>query len=134
MEGRVPARLSKAEGRKFGVGVGAVFLVLSGIVWWREHTLLFQIFAGLGGVLVLGGLFVPTLLGPIYRGWMALAILISKVTTPIFMALLYFVVLTPAGIIRRTVGKDPMEHEELEGGFWKTREEGSRRGTLERQF
>lgn len=93
-----------------------------------------QVFGAVGGLLVLGGLLIPSRLGPIYRGWMALAILISKVTTPIFMAALYFLVLTPAGIIRRNVGANPMRNSEEQDGFWKTREEGSRRGALERQF
>ena len=134
MAGRVPARLTASEGRKFGLGVGSAFLLIAAVLWWRDHRVAMQVIGGLGGILILGGLFVPSQLGPVYRAWMALAVLISKVTTPIFMAILYFVVLTPAGIVRRNLGANPMRHEEAEGGFWKTREAGSRRGSLERQF
>ena len=85
MERRVPARLTAREGRAFAFPVGAAFLVLAGITWWRDHELLTRVFGGVGGLLLLAGLLIPTLLGPLQRGWMGLAHAISKVTTPIFM-------------------------------------------------
>jgi hypothetical protein len=83
LAGRVPARLSAAEGRKFGLTVGLAFAALAGITWWRDHALLMQIFGGLATALILAGLVIPGWLGPVYRGWMGFAHLISKVTTPI---------------------------------------------------
>ena len=38
-QNRVPARLTPAEGRKFGLTVGAAFLVLAAIPWWRGHRI-----------------------------------------------------------------------------------------------
>jgi hypothetical protein len=45
---------------------------------------------------------------PVYRGWMALAAAISKVTTPVVMGILYFVVLTPIGLLLRAFGHRPL--------------------------
>ena len=59
---------------------------------------------GLGIVLVLAGLVVPRLLGKVYAGWMGFALVLSKVTTPIFMGVIYFVVLTPTGFLMRMFG------------------------------
>ena len=63
----------------------------------------------LGGALALAGLVVPRDLGPVERAWMGLAHPISKVTTPIFMGVMYFLVLTPirgrcAGLRRQPAG------------------------------
>ena len=77
MAGRIPARLSPAEGRKFGFTVGLAFGVLAGITWWRDHPLLMQVFGGLAVVLILAGALIPGRLGPVYRAWMGLALLIS---------------------------------------------------------
>lgn len=135
MEVRIPARLTPKEGRKFAFTVGLAFLVFAGITWWRDHALLTRIFTSIGGVLLLAGILVPGMLGPVYRAWMKLAFLISKVTTPIFMGVTYFLVLSPVGLIMRGIGKNPMVRKESGGTYWVSREgEGERRSDLKRQF
>jgi hypothetical protein len=124
--------LSPAEGRKFGLTVGAAFAVLAGITWWRDHELLMRIFGGLAGALILAGLVIPGHLGPVFRAWMKLALLISKVTTPIFLGIVYFVAIMPIGLIMRTLGKNPMHHKPEQGSLWLSR--SSARGTMSNQF
>jgi hypothetical protein len=127
--------LTAREGRRFGLTVGGAFLVLAGITWWRGSETATVILGSLGGVLALAGLVVPTHLGPVERAWMRLAHMISRVTTPIVMGVMYFVVLTPVGLVRRAVSRNPLAHPETEAGFWKVRPANRRRtGSLERQF
>jgi hypothetical protein len=128
----IPARLTKAEGRKFGFTVGAAFAVLAGITWWRDHALLMQVFAGMSGALLLAGAIIPGRLGPVYGAWMKLALLISKVTTPIFLGIVFFVVITPIGLLMRLFGKNPLRHAPEGGSFWLSRP--SERGTMSNQF
>ena len=134
MAAGIPARLTAAQGRRFGLTVGGAFLVLAAIAWWRGHPTTTTVLGALGGVLTVAGLIIPTLLGPVERGWMQLAHLISKVTTPIVMGVMYLVVLTPVGLLRRTLGGNPMVHEPQSGSYWKSRPEGKRAGNLTRQF
>jgi hypothetical protein len=134
LERRIPARLTAREGRAFAFPVGIAFGVIAGITAWRNHELATWILGGLSGSLLVAGLLVPTLLGPVQRAWMGLAHAISKVTTPIFMGIVYFVVLTPIGIARRVIGSNPVEHRPVEDSYWHTRPEGKRRGDLHRQF
>ena len=109
--------MSKAEGRKFGVVVGGAFLLISAILWWRGRAAA-PYLAGLGGTLVLAGLLVPTLLGPVNRAWMGLAHLLSKVTTPIFMGVIYFVIFTPVAIGMRIFGRRSLVHPLHDGTYW----------------
>jgi xanthine dehydrogenase molybdopterin-binding subunit B len=74
-----------------------------------------------GVLLVLAGAVIPGRLAPVYRAWMRLALLLSKVTTPIFMGLIYFVVLTPTGLLIRLVGRDPLQPPKVNGTYWVTR-------------
>jgi len=124
LEKGIPARLSKAEGRKFGVLVGGAFLAITAILWWRGKAGAVPYVGALGGVLVLAGLTVPTLLGPVYRAWMGLALILSKVTTPIFMGVIYFLVITPIGLLMRLIGRRPMVHRVVNGSYWIERTAG----------
>ena len=137
MEERVPARLSTAapftasEGRKFAFPVGAAFLVLAGITWWRDHPLM--IFLALAVALLVAGVLIPAQLGPVYRAWMGFAHLLSRITTPIFMGVVYYLVITPIGLLMRLVGRQPMVHKAQGGGFWSAPPSGGR-SDMEHQF
>lgn len=126
MAAGIPAGLDKpytaAEGRKFGFTVGGVFLLLAVVVWWRNHHPAFiPVFGTLGGFLVLGALLAPTKLGPIFKAWMGLALLLSKVTTPIFMGVIYFLVITPISFIMKLFGKRSLVHKAGPLGYWHDR-------------
>lgn len=134
----VPAGLSKgpysaSSGRKFGLTVGAAFVVLSIIGRWRGHPTTFLVLGTLGVVLIVAGLVIPTMLGPVERSWMKLAGVISKFTTPIFMGIVYFLILTPTGVLRRTFGRSALVHKSGATGFWLDRSQ-TPRGSLDRQF
>jgi hypothetical protein len=126
------AGFTATEGRKFGFPVGAAFLLLTGVLVWRGHALPAYVTGAAGVFLIVGALAVPSRLGPVYRAWMALALAMSKVTTPIFMGLLYFVVLTPVGAIRRTFGSNPLKRTPTATNYWVSR--SAPRGDLRRQF
>ena len=132
----VSARLSKeytaSAGRKFGLTVGLAFAAFGGIAFWRGHPTAFTVLASLGGALVLAGLVMPKQLRVVDNAWMKLALLISKVTTPIFMGVIYFVVLTPVGLVRRAFGANSLVHRAGATGFWADR--GGARSSLDRLF
>ena len=134
MATRVPARLTTAQGRRFGLTVGGAFLVFAAIAYWRGHPTSTAVLGGLGATLALAGLIIPAHLGPVERAWMRLAHLISKVTTPIVMGVMYLLVLTPVGLLRRLFGGNPMVHVARGAIYWHPRPEGRRAGNLTRQF
>jgi hypothetical protein len=75
---------------------------------------------------------IPSRLGPVMRGWTALANVISKVTTPVFMGLVFFVVITPAGLLMRLFGRNPIRHRAVNESYWASRSEA--RGSMMNQF
>jgi hypothetical protein len=130
---RISARLTPAEGRKFGLVVGGAFLVIGALLWWRAHFTSASIAAVLGSLLIVGGLVVPGRMGPVYRAWMALALAISKVTTPVIMAVMFFLILTPSGLLARLFGHRPLSRPAGDS-YWLSRPAGARRGKLDHQF
>jgi saxitoxin biosynthesis operon SxtJ-like protein len=134
LESRVPARLSLREGRRFGLLVGGVFLLLGTLSYWRGHAIAPAVLWTLGGTLVVAGVLVPGHLGPVYRAWMSLAVLLSKITTPIIMGLIYYGLFTPMGLVRRALGRNALIRPRGDS-FWISRDPGStRHSDLRRQF
>jgi hypothetical protein len=139
MAGSLPARLTPSQGRRFGLTVGLAFVALSAFAWWRGGTIARNLLLALGGLLIAAGLLIPSRLGPVERAWMRMAIAISKVTTPIFMGIVYFGVITPTGVLRRALGRNALLRREgapglASGGFWVERPAESRKSDLERQY
>ena len=126
--------MSAAAGRKFAFTVGAAFLVLGAIVWWRGSETVAIALTALGALLGVLGVSVPDRLGPLERAWMDLAHLISKVTTPIFMGVVFFLVITPIALLMRLFGKAPMRPRHGSATYWVARDPSATRGDLTRQF
>jgi hypothetical protein len=116
--------LSRAEGRRFGLTVGGAFLLLAALSWWRGggRSGVAVVLAGVAGLLLLGALLVPASLGPVERAWMGLARVLSKVTTPVFMGVVYLGVIMPVGLVLRTMGRNPLRRRGSAGSFWVARD------------
>ena len=95
--------------REFGLTSGAIVAVIFGLFfpWLLELGLVWWPWI-LFAVLSLMALAVPMMLQPVYRIWMRFGLKMSKITTPIIMGIVYFLVITPAAFIMRMMGSDPM--------------------------
>src|SRR5260370_202423 len=95
--------------KEFGLIVGGVFGLLSG--WWLyrgKFVNAAHITLPLGIVLLLCGLLWPRVLVFPNRGWMLLAEGLSFVTTRIILGLVFFLVITPIGFVKRLTGWEPL--------------------------
>lgn len=133
MARRDRARLTRSEGRKFGLTVGAALAAVGGLLLWRGHNQVAFVLLLAAGLLISAGIAVPTRLGPLERAWMGMALAISKVTTPIFMSVVYFLVIAPVGLARRAFGGNPLRQYRSEDSNW-VEHEPSEHGSLRRQF
>lgn len=133
MAHRSPARLTAREGRSFAFTLTGAFALVAAVSWWRGHARSFGAFAALAGLLLLAGVVAPSRLGPVRDAWMALARAISRVTTPIIMTLVYFLVITPSALLRRMIGGNPLRRSHGAPTGWLDRR-GSPRSALTRQF
>jgi len=130
----MPARLTPAEGRKFGLTLGAAFLALAAVLhFWRRAETVGAAFGALGALLAAAGVVAPARLGTVRRAWMGLAHAIAKVTSPVALGLVYFLVVTPIGLLMRLAGRRPLAHRARDGSFWTAPSSGGR-SDLRRQF
>ena len=98
--------------RKFGITTGALIAVLFGVLlpWiWDFGFPLWPWVLFL--ILALWALISPGSLRPVYRGWMRLGLLISKVTTPIILGIVFYLVFVPVRILFRLFRYDPLKRK-----------------------
>lgn len=121
--------------RKFGLTVGIAFILLALLLWWRDRLLVRNVAAALGSILVVMAVFVPRLLGSVEKAWMAGATVMSRIMTPVLMGLVYYIAVTPIGLIMKLFGKNPLKHASDGVTYWVDRSAtGETRSELERQF
>ena len=75
---------------------------------WRKGLALA---AGLG----LWALVVPMSLRPVYYWWMRFALLLSRITTPIILGIVFYLVFLPVALVMKLIGRDPMARRFDEG-------------------
>ena len=95
--------------REFGLITGALLVGLFGVLSpWLFH-LRFPIWPWIIASILWGlALLVPMGLKSIYYGWMFIALIIGWINTRILLALVFYLIITPMGLIMRLLGKQPM--------------------------
>ena len=114
--------ISASEGRRFAWTLCSGFAVLAAASVWRGHHDAGLVFGALTAISFTAGAAAPRRLGPVKRGWMAFGEALSTLTSPVFFAAVYFVVLTPMGVLRRTFGRSPLARASHATTYWHRRE------------
>jgi hypothetical protein len=126
----------KKELRQFGITIGVVLVLLGSWFLWRDRD---------GGYLLLIiailfialGLLIPTLLKPLQKLWMTLAVLLGWLMTRIILTILFYLVVTPIGLLAKICGKDFLNRKfnKTAQSYWIPREvTTSDKKTYENQF
>jgi hypothetical protein len=102
------------------VVVGGVLLALR--LWWLyrgKFEIAGVVLTFIGSALVLLGAFAPRLLVIPRKLWMKLAEGMSYVSSRIILFVVFFLVLTPIGLVKRAMGWDPLQRRSgSRDSFW----------------
>ena len=122
--------------KKFGLTVGIILLIIAAILFWKQKPS-FLYFFPVGLFLVLAGLLTPALLRPLNKGWMIFSILLGWVMTRVILSVLYYIILTPIGIIAKISGKHflDLKIDKSKLSYWEIRNKAEiNPANYERQF
>jgi len=100
----------RQELRRFGIALAVVLCIAAGIHSWRIGHLDPWWFVA-GGAVAAAAVVYPPALAPVLRIWLRIAACINFVVTHVILVLAYYLVITPAGLIMRAVGHDPMQRK-----------------------
>lgn len=93
--------------RAFGLTIGAVLGLVAGFSFLSggQYAAVWLYGAGLFTV---AGLVVPGLLGPLNHLWFRFGMLLHRIISPVILGLMFYVVITPIGLLMRLFGKRPL--------------------------
>ena len=95
--------------REFGLVTAGIVIGLFGLLLPWLFSLSYPRWPwGLGVILGLWGLAAPETLRPVYKTWMRIGLMLSRITTPLILGIVYFLVVVPVGFIMRLLRQDPM--------------------------
>jgi hypothetical protein len=119
----------------FAIVMGLALSLIAAWRWYRG-TAQWVVLAlvAIAAVLLVLAAIAPSLLTPVYRGWMKLGALLGWVNTRVLLTLVFFLVVTPIGVIMRLLGRSPLEARKRDS-YW-TDAEADPRGDrhVEKQF
>lgn len=110
--------------RKFGRMFFIVFGLLAFAAWRKGSMPGAGVLVGLGVLSALVGQVAPSALAAPYRGWMAFAGVLHAISSRVLLALIFFGMVTPLGILMRLTGRDRLHlGKAKQDSFWEPREQ-----------
>lgn len=102
---------TKKDLRQFGITLGIILGVFGGLHFLKSHPSAWKWFCGTGAVSLLLGVVCPGVLGPAFRVFTKVAHAIGWFNTRVILVLVYYLLVTPTGLIMRLFGKDPLDRK-----------------------
>ena len=115
-------KTSSKDIRSFGITIGIILFIISAILFFYDKSI-YQIIAYTGSGFISLGLIIPILLKPIYILWMTFAVILGWVMTRLILSAVFYLIITPIGIITRLLGEDFLNLKKNKtDSYWNNRE------------
>jgi len=126
---------SRSVLRRFGLTTGIAFFLFGSLLDFR-HRAAGRPFQSLGTLLLLFAGFAPNLLRFVYRPWMRFARFLGTISSTILLTLLFFLVVTPIGLVQRLFGKRSLDlrFKTNDDTYWQKRTASPTPADYEKQF
>jgi hypothetical protein len=99
--------VSGSSNRAFGLVFAAVFAIIGLWPWlFRGQVRVWSVVVG--AAFLLAALFWPAALRPLNRVWTRFGLLLHRIVSPLVLGVMFFIVVTPMGLLMRALGRDPL--------------------------
>ena len=122
--------------RDFGILIGFILLIIAGALFYKE-TESYKLIILLGILFIGLGLGMPIILKSFYLVWMIFATILGWIMTRVILSLLFYIIVTPIGLIPRFFGKQFLElrWDKSKESYWNFRtNEHLKKENYEKQF
>jgi hypothetical protein len=113
----------RRELRQLGLVFFGALVIIGGLLWLRDRPV-GPYFMAAGIFFGLMGLAWPRGLKWLYKPWMALALVLGHVMSRLILTLLFYLVVTPIGLVLRLMGKDLLDRKwNGRESYWRVRDD-----------
>ena len=126
----------KSDWKKFGITMGIILAIIGFFLLWEKNNY-FEYSFLLAATFLITGLFLPYVLKPVYKAWMALSVVMGFIMTRVIMVIIFYLIVTPIGLIASMTGKNflDMKIDKSAKSYWIVREKAQKvKSDYERQF
>ena len=122
----------KENNKSFGILFFIIFLLIA--LWPLLNSEFIRMWAlGIASIFLVLGFINSKILTPVKKSWIKLGEILGKIIAPIVMGLIYFLIITPIGLLMRLVGKDVLNLKfNKNDSYWIKRTKNI--NTMKRQF
>ena len=122
----------KENNKSFGILFFIIFLLVA--LWPLINSDFIRLWAlGIASIFLVLGIINSKILTPFKKGWIKLGEILGKIIAPIVMGFIYFIIITPIGLLMRLVGKDVLNLKfNKNDSYWIKRAKNI--NTMKRQF
>jgi predicted membrane protein len=99
------AEINKSTNRSFGIVFFIVFLIIAIYPMLNEGDVRYWSLI-ISLIFLILGILNSEFLTPLNKIWFKFGIFLGKIFSPLIMALIFFLVVTPIGLVLRLIGKD----------------------------
>ena len=127
------SKIKISSNRSFGLVFFVVFLIVA--LWplkYEEDIRLWSLVLSI--IFFILGIFNSKLLTPLNKLWFKFGILLGSIVSPFIMGIVYFLVVTPIGVLMRILGKDLLKTSNVKNTstYWIKRDK--QHSTMKKQF
>ena len=105
----IPKTISVDQAKDTGMAMVLICLLVS--YFWNKPP-----YAGFAILLLLINMVWPILYKPVAKLWLCLSVLLGTIMSKIILSILFFGLVMPVGIIRKSIGKDSMQLKKWKNG------------------
>lgn len=98
----LPKKIERSQARDTGMAMVLISLILA--LWLGE-----SLYVKLATALLVVTMVAPALFKPLGYVWFGLAHLMGTVMSKVLLFIVYLLIVTPVGLLRKASGKDPMQ-------------------------
>ena len=113
---------SNKDIKSFGITIGIILFIISGLLMYYGNYF-YQPIAIVASTFIILGFILPIFLKPIYFVWMIFAAILGWIMTRVILSLVFYLILTPIGLITRLLGEDFLKLKKVDSeSYWNSRD------------
>ena len=127
------SKIKMGSNRSFGIVFAVVFLIIALWPLKNGYSILITPLT-ISLIFLFLGLINSKFLNPLNKLWFKFGLVLGAIIAPIVMCIIYFLVVTPIGLIMKIIGKDLLntKYDKTKKSYWMQRKTPI--GTMKKQF